>query len=377
MSTSPLMQIKKPTLMVDMEKARQNVVWMKHKAEREQVCFRPHFKTHQSHAVAAIYRSLGVSAITVSSLQMAIYFAANGWDDILIAFPLNIREMEGINALAAHIHLGVLVDGIESARYLQDHAETQIGVWIKIDTGLHRAGIWWEDAADVQQVIAMISSNSKLSFQGILTHAGHTYHAQDALQAQHIALQSKEAMLTLQGVLQEQGHPDLQVSIGDTPGCRLLPDFSGVDEIRPGNFIFYDLEQWHIGVCGDVEMAVALACPVVSRNRQRSELVLYGGSIHFAKETISYQAQQIYGMLAKMKDGRFQGVQPENVIIQTTQEHGVLRVSEDIFSQTQIGDVVLVYPVHSCLMVQAMGTYMDIATGEKIPTMVTQCEDCV
>ena len=124
-------------------------------------------------------------------------------------------------------------------------------------------------------------------------------------------------------------------------------------------------------------MAVALACPVVSRNQQRSELVLYGGSIHFAKETISYQDQQIYGMLAKMKDGRFQGVQPENVVIQTTQEHGVLRVSEDIFSTTQIGDVVLVYPVHSCLMVQAMGTYMDIATGEKISTMVTQREDCV
>jgi D-serine deaminase-like pyridoxal phosphate-dependent protein len=64
----------------------------------------------------------GVRAITVSSVQMAEYFAAAGWKDILIAFPLNWREMDAVNALAEKINLAVLVDCMESAQFLALHA---------------------------------------------------------------------------------------------------------------------------------------------------------------------------------------------------------------------------------------------------------------
>ncbi|MFN8417960.1 MAG: hypothetical protein U0528_01745 [Anaerolineae bacterium] len=84
------------------------------KARANGVRFRPHFKTHQSADVGAWFRDEGVSAITASSLRMASYFADHGWSDITVGVPVNIREIDLINALAARIELGVLVDSLES-----------------------------------------------------------------------------------------------------------------------------------------------------------------------------------------------------------------------------------------------------------------------
>ncbi len=76
---------------------------MAQKAKAHNLIFRPHFKTHQSAEIGNWFKDEGVNKITVSSVQMAEYFAESGWKDILIAFPVNIRETEQINRLASKI----------------------------------------------------------------------------------------------------------------------------------------------------------------------------------------------------------------------------------------------------------------------------------
>ncbi|UCC76385.1 MAG: hypothetical protein JSW37_12885, partial [Anaerolineales bacterium] len=63
-------------------------------------------------------RDLGVDAITVSSLDMAACFADRGWNDITVAFPVNLLEIEKVNALAAEIALGLLVESKEAVQFL-------------------------------------------------------------------------------------------------------------------------------------------------------------------------------------------------------------------------------------------------------------------
>ncbi len=58
--------------------------------------------------------------------------------------------------------------------------------------------------------------------------------------------------------------PDIIISYGDSPSCSLADDLNGFDEIRPGNFVYYDVMQYHIGSCQMDDIAVAAACPVVS-----------------------------------------------------------------------------------------------------------------
>ena len=51
-----------------------------------------HFKTHQSLDVNVFLILQAIA--TVSSVSMAKYFS-DQWDDITIAFPINILEMDG------------------------------------------------------------------------------------------------------------------------------------------------------------------------------------------------------------------------------------------------------------------------------------------
>ena len=82
------LEITRPTLLLDRNKAVRNIKKMARKASSAAVRFRPHTKTHQSAEIASWFKPFGVESITVSSLDMALYFADHGWDDISIAFPV-------------------------------------------------------------------------------------------------------------------------------------------------------------------------------------------------------------------------------------------------------------------------------------------------
>src|SRR5512147_1045773 len=103
---------------------------MAEKARANHVRFRPHFKTHQSAQIGAWFREFGVEAITVSSVTMADYFAASGWNDITIAFSVNWREIEATNRLAASNHLGLLVDSVETAQMLAQQLAHPADAWL-------------------------------------------------------------------------------------------------------------------------------------------------------------------------------------------------------------------------------------------------------
>ena len=170
-------QIKTPTLLLDEKKAKRNIRRMSQKAKMYNVSFRPHFKTHQSAAVGEWFREEGVQCITVSSIKMANYFADHGWNDILIAFSLNWREIKEINHLAKRVQLGILVESPETVVFAARNLDSPVNVWVKIDTGLHRTGISVQNMDIVFALMQKIQGCQNLKLTGVLTHAGHTYHA--------------------------------------------------------------------------------------------------------------------------------------------------------------------------------------------------------
>ena len=114
-----LQNITTPTLILDKTKCLNNIRLMANKAKKHNLILRPHFKTHQSRIVGKWYKQQGIDKITVSSLQMAEYFANDDWKDITVAFPVNIREIETINSLAEEIQLNITIENIESIEFLQ------------------------------------------------------------------------------------------------------------------------------------------------------------------------------------------------------------------------------------------------------------------
>jgi D-serine deaminase-like pyridoxal phosphate-dependent protein len=361
-------QIQKPTLVLNEARARRNLQRMAAKAAAQQVRFRPHFKTHQSAEIGEWFRTEGVSAITVSSLRMAAYFAEHGWQDILVAFPVNLREMDAIRALAARVRLGLLVESIDSVEQLSGALETQVDIWLKIDSGMHRAGLDVCDSAGVLALAQAVQQHPNLCLRGLLTHAGQTYHAHSTEEICEMYACSVEAMVSLRITLEEQLHAELELSVGDTPGCTLSENLGPVDEIRPGNFIFFDAMMHDLGVCAWQDVAVALACPLVALHPVRSEAVIYGGSIHLSKELIQADGRDFYGYAAFPTEDGWRMANPHSRVISLSQEHGIVRLAPEDFERLRLGDLLYIIPVHSCLVVDALKNYRSLG-GAKITTL--------
>jgi D-serine deaminase-like pyridoxal phosphate-dependent protein len=361
-------EITGPTFIVDKEICLRNIEKMAAKAEQYKVRFRPHFKTHQSAKIGEWFKMYGVNAITVSSVQMASYFAAHNWDDITIAFPVNIHEIGEINRLAVNTKLNVLVENREAAEMLAKKINQPLGIYLKIDTGYNRTGILASRAGLMDNIIDIILKNKKLKFKGLLTHAGHTYSARST---NEIFSRHFDALLKMQSLKQKYKtqFPNIEISIGDTPSATLCTNFRGVDEIRPGNFIFYDLMQQNLGVCSIEDIAVRMLCPVVAKHLSRNEIVIYGGAIHLSKDSIiNINGKRMYGRIVIQKNGKKELLEPLNYVAKLSQEHGILKVTQNQFKNFQVGDFVEIIPVHSCLTANLARKYVT-TEGEEILTI--------
>ena len=342
--------IRKPTLLVDAGRARANLARMAKKAKSSGVRFRPHFKTHQSHAVGEMFREYGVKSITVSSVDMADYFAQAGWDDITIAFPVNILQIEEINTLAKDIRLGLLVESQQSAGFLAGKIEHEVDIWIKTDVGSHRTGIPWEDTAEHVRVAQEVVKSPLLTLRGLLAHAGHSYGAGSKENVIRIFNETSDRLNSLRVELMAQGILHVEISVGDTPSSSVLDDFGGVDEIRPGNFIYYDITQLRFGSCEISDIAAAVACPVVAVHPKRNQIILYGGAVHLSKEYLTREdGTKSYGAVTYPEGSGWSKPIPNTYVSSLSQEHGTITTSPDIAKDVRVGDVLIVLPVHSCL----------------------------
>ncbi|MCC9167514.1 alanine racemase [Pontibacter harenae] len=358
--TEDYMKITAPTLLLDKQKCLQNIAVMAKKAKQNGVRLRPHFKTHQSAQVGEWFKDTGVEAITVSSLRMAKYFADQGWTDILVAFPTNLLEIDLINELAGRIKLHLLVVNTETLEVLQQQLQFPVNVWLKVDAGYRRTGVLPHDHTTIDNLLNNIEASNSLMFSGFLVHDGHTYKQTDTKAIQTI----HSTTVYLLQMLRERyfvRFPGLQLSIGDTPSCSVVENLSGVDEIRPGNFVFYDLTQQRIGSCSFDDIAVCMACPVVAKHPERHELIIYGGSVHFSKDVLPQEDGSVcFGNVVEL-NGKGWSAPLEGIkLVSLSQEHGIVKANPEQFAKYEIGDLMYILPVHSCLTSDLMKGYLTL-----------------
>ncbi len=360
------LNIQRPTLVLDRARAVRNIERMATRAVSAGVALRPHFKTHQSLGVGRWFRDVGVSAITVSSVVMARYFAEDGWADITVALPVNLRELDDIAALAERVRLGVLVDSRDAVRAVARRMGVPLRVWLKIDTGYGRAGVAWDDAAHITAVAGDILGAASLEFAGILSCNGPTYRERTPEGVRRVHDDALKKLRSVRELLVSHGAVTCAVSIGDTPGASLGEDFAGVDELRPGNFVFYDLTQVGTGSCELDDIAVAVACPVVGIYPERGRVLLYGGAVHLSAESMQGgDGRVVFGQASRVWPG---GAVPFAPVASVSQEHGVLEADARWAAGLRLGDLVCILPVHSCITCNLYTEYVTL-DGERLGTM--------
>jgi D-serine deaminase-like pyridoxal phosphate-dependent protein len=350
-----LKNIVKPALLLDETIARKNIGMMAGKARSSKVEFRPHFKTHQSAIIGEWFREEGVKSITVSSVTMAEYFATFNWNDITIALPLNVRELYGVEKLIEKIRLNILISSFEQAQIISHKIRSEVNCFIEIDAGNNRSGVEFNDHNQVMRIIDILNNSRTLRLKGFLTHSGHIYKARSESEIIDLYEDTKTKLLSLKNKV---SLPGLLLSIGDTPSCSILQSFEGIDEIRPGNFVFYDLKQNQIGSCNIEQIAVVLACPVVEKKQRNREIVIYGGAVHLSKDSLKIaDGRNVFGKAVSINKNGWISVSDNDYVRSLSQEHGVISASDELFKNIHVGDILGIIPVHSCLTADLLRQY--------------------
>ncbi len=349
--------IDRPTLLLDKGRCLANIHRMAEICSQHSLSFRPHFKTHQSLEVGRWFRPYDVEKIAVSSVSMAEYFAED-WDDIMIAIPTNLRELARIDQLAKKCSLHILIEHSELIPILAKALHTSITVHIEIDAGYGRTGVDSTEIELIRSMIEGLSAKKNLRFGGFVIHNGHSYDARSVHEIRAIHHDSMDKLNEL-----KHSFPEAHISLGDTPACSTALNFGLVDELRPGNFVFYDLTQLAIGSCQADDIAVAVACPIIAIYPDRHEIIVNAGGIHLSKDRLGIPGiGDIYGQLADMQGHHIGSLLKETYVKKLSQEHGTIHVPNP--TDYRRGQLVYILPVHSCMVVDLMPYYL--CAGERI-----------
>lgn len=354
---SYLDQISSPTLLIDEKITRANIKRMADKAHKHGKELVPHWKTAQSHEIGAWAKEYGIKQVTASSIKMAEYLCGQGWENIHIAFPFNIRETAKLNELAKSQSLSVQVVNPVTAQRLASELSNKVGFFIEIDAGYGRTGVNVADFGTMEEIMRIAKGSENLVFKGFYLHPGHTYYTADKA---GIYDQSRKALHMLKLKYQSE-FPGLLTRIGDTPGCAVMDEFGDVDQLGPGNFVFFDLMQAEMGSCRKEDISVCLAVPVVDINRERKEILVHGGGVHLAKDVlVDEHGNKNFGEVVTLHENGWSILPDRSYLKSISQEHGVVKASDSLLETVKIGDLLGILPIHSCMTADCMGAYLSL-----------------
>ena len=155
-----------PAFLVDLMQVEANTSCMIKRALQNGVRLRPHVKTHKTVEGARLQLGDQFDAITVSTLAEARYLLKAGFRDQTYAVPIAPQKLPQVaDLIEAGGRINILVDSpeaVEAARRQAESRGLQFGVFLKVDCGLHRAGVD-PDSDEGLRVARMISDSTGLA----------------------------------------------------------------------------------------------------------------------------------------------------------------------------------------------------------------------
>lgn len=346
----------RPQLILDEVRCKRNIERMVNKAVQLNIELRPHFKTHQSNTIGRWFRDLNVHGITVSSVDMASYFASDGWNDITIAFPFYPLQIPALKRLEKQASLRLFVNQVDHIQILSQQLKNPFKVILEIDPGFGRSGIHYQNQPLIEQLIDACNKSSKASFHGFYTHDGRTYQSRSHAQI----IESSQQVIDILTHLKEI-YPDASLMMGDTPSTSVRDDFGAINEISPGNFVFYDWMQVQIGSCTIDDVALFCILPIAQKIQNGEKAIVLGGAVHLSKDSITVDDAQSFGQAVEITDQHIRAIDGA-YISAVSQEHGTITTNDpSLLDQPSV----LICPIHSCLTANLHDHYKT-TTGEVI-----------
>ncbi|KAL7537728.1 hypothetical protein ACHAXR_008817 [Thalassiosira sp. AJA248-18] len=355
---------------------------------------RPHVKTHKTKEGCLIQAGMGdgggggggtpastvigfvVSTIPELSMvvDMACQHQCRPFSDILFGLPICRSKLSAIQKLKiklssvvndGNIHLLVdnpdQIDFLESFILNSTSAEMQWSVFLKLDTGYHRAGTTC-DGQGVSLATRIIES-PYISLKGLYSHCGHSYSVNTEEEMKKIVRDDHNNILELLTLLTDHlkdndntfDTSSLDISVGSTPSMFAhngLTNASNNFELHPGNYVFYDRQQLYTGACANESyIAGFVLTRVIGHYKdERNAIMVDAGATALTKEvTAQGDVCAVFGL-------------PGLECYRMSQEVTMIRRRNGgdtpfPFEDFPLGSTMLLLPNHSCLAAACFDVY--------------------
>jgi D-serine deaminase-like pyridoxal phosphate-dependent protein len=325
-----------PALVIDAKTVYRNIERLAAYADEHDLGIRPHTKTHKSRQLAALQMSAGAVGLTAAKVGEAELMAEVA-DDILLAYPaVDLARAQRLARLANHATVRVAIDSLEGARRLGEAANrvsATIGILVDLDVGMGRTGL--QTAWEALKLAQLVDKTPGLRLDGLFCYPGHIG---GRAERQHEALQAVSSKLDeALRLWEDHGLQARIVSGGSTPTAfqsHLVPEYT---EIRPGTYLYNDMNTVRGEYCSLDDCAARIACTVVS-TAVPGQVVIDAGSKTLTSDRCAPAPDSGHGYILEY---------PDAVIARLSEEHGQVDVRK-CGASPKLGERVTVIPNHIC-----------------------------
>ncbi len=340
-----------PCLLLDTARMTTNIERMRTRLQALGVALRPHVKTCKNIDIARQLTAGHPGGITVSTLAEADYFFEHGMTDILYAVGIAPGKLPAVaDRMARGMALRIVLDHPQTAVAVAKAAKTfgtRFRVLIEIDADGERAGLRAEASELIE--IAAILERAGCHVDGVMVHAGGSYHCDDTDSMRRMAERERDCAVTAAGRLREAGHEAPIVSVGSTPTATFAEDLTGATEVRAGVHVFQDLVQAGLGVCKIDDIAISVLTEVIGHRQEDGKLLVDAGWMALSRDrgTADQAVDQGYGLVCDETGQAFDDV----IVTGTNQEHGIIGHRDGSplnLDEFPVGTHLRILPNHAC-----------------------------
>ncbi|CAN5842346.1 DSD1 family PLP-dependent enzyme [soil metagenome] len=356
MANQTLDDLPTPVLILDRAILRRNLKRMSDRLSAAGVMLRPHLKTAKSVEIGRMAVEGHDGRITVSTLAEARYFVEGGFKDILYGVGVVPSKLPAIAKLRRRgVNLRVVTDNLGVAQAIAAAAKDgdTFSVLIEIDSGGGRAGLPSPGLPGLLEIAQVLHAAPGVDLAGVMTHAGHSYHESTPDGIAAVAEQERLAIVGAAEKIRAAGIPCPIVSAGSTPTALHSRNYSGITEMRPGVYVFNDLDQAFIGSCGAGDLALSVLASVIGHYPHRNQILVDAGALALSKDISAqeFKPQVGFGTIvdAPVRD---------MAVVACSQEHGFVGAEEPIpYANLPVGSRVRILPNHACITAAAYDRY--------------------
>lgn len=329
-------QIPTPALVLDAASVRRNVQRLADYAAKAKINIRPHTKTHKLRSLAKLQLAAGAVGITAAKVSEAESICDPG-DDLLVAYPpigplraLRLAKLAHDRTVRVAVDTPQAIDEMSSAAAAE---QTTIGLLVELDVGMKRTGV--QSPIEALSLAQSIDRAVNLRLDGILVYPGHIWSPAEDQPNSLLAVD--ELLASTISLWTKLGLEARIVSGGSTPTAYQSHLMTHLTEIRPGTYIFNDMNTVWGGYCTLADCAAQVLATVVS-DAVPGQVVIDAGSKTLSSDLCLSAPASGYGYVVEYDGAK---------IIRLSEEHGQVDITM-CQSKPVVGERVTVIPNHIC-----------------------------